>query len=215
MHASIAKKKTLLLDMDGTLLDLAFDSHYWLNVVPQSFAGTLGRTPDEVMPEYLARLKAVEGSLDWYCLDYWSHELGLDLASLKQQHAGKIEFLHGASEFLNRARAAGFTLVLTTNAHPRAIEIKDQQTALLGRVDRLICAHDVGFAKEDPRFWDHVLKLDGIAAEDSLFVDDSLRVLNTAQQFIDVVAIERPDSRHAARDMQPFSAVYGVAELLP
>jgi 5'-nucleotidase len=27
---------TVLLDMDGTLLDLEFDSHFWLSLVPQA-----------------------------------------------------------------------------------------------------------------------------------------------------------------------------------
>ena len=29
---------TVLLDMDGTLLDLRFDNHFWLELVPRRFA---------------------------------------------------------------------------------------------------------------------------------------------------------------------------------
>ena len=29
-----SKIDTVLLDMDGTLLDLHYDSHFWLNVIP-------------------------------------------------------------------------------------------------------------------------------------------------------------------------------------
>ncbi|VTR61903.1 GMP/IMP nucleotidase [Serratia fonticola] len=29
---------TVLLDMDGTLLDLEFDSHFWLTLVPQALS---------------------------------------------------------------------------------------------------------------------------------------------------------------------------------
>ena len=33
-----SKIDTVLLDMDGTLLDLHYDSHFWLNVIPQQHA---------------------------------------------------------------------------------------------------------------------------------------------------------------------------------
>ena len=32
------KINTVLLDMDGTLLDLNFDNHFWLEFVPARFA---------------------------------------------------------------------------------------------------------------------------------------------------------------------------------
>lgn len=33
---------TVLLDMDGTLLDLHFDNHFWLSLVPQEFKQATG-----------------------------------------------------------------------------------------------------------------------------------------------------------------------------
>ena len=38
---------TVLLDMDGTLLDLAYDNWFWLQHVPQEYARANRMRPDE------------------------------------------------------------------------------------------------------------------------------------------------------------------------
>ncbi len=49
MHLDIAWQNidTVLLDMDGTLLDLAFDNFFWQKLVPETFGAKQGLTPDE------------------------------------------------------------------------------------------------------------------------------------------------------------------------
>ncbi|MEG2436425.1 MAG: hypothetical protein RSB47_08860, partial [Ruthenibacterium sp.] len=47
--------ETVLLDMDGTLLDLEFDSYFWLNLVPQTLSERRGITLDEVKAELASR----------------------------------------------------------------------------------------------------------------------------------------------------------------
>ncbi len=41
MHFDIARQEvdTVLLDMDGTLLDLAFDNYFWQTLVPETWGG--------------------------------------------------------------------------------------------------------------------------------------------------------------------------------
>ena len=63
---------TVLLDMDGTLLDLHFDNHFWLEYVPQRYAEQHGISLDAAKQELMQRYRQVEGTLDWYCVDYWS-----------------------------------------------------------------------------------------------------------------------------------------------
>ncbi|MDU3076450.1 MAG: GMP/IMP nucleotidase, partial [Mixta calida] len=73
---------TVLLDMDGTLLDLAFDSHFWLTLVPQSFSQKRGISLSEANRLITAKYQAVQHTLNWYCLDYWSRELELDIRAM-------------------------------------------------------------------------------------------------------------------------------------
>jgi len=77
----------VLLDMDGTLLDLHFDNHFWQEVLPRHYAR--GRGLDVVTAKTVLDpiFRRREGSLNWYCLDYWTRELNIDIATLKQEAA--------------------------------------------------------------------------------------------------------------------------------
>ena len=76
---------TVLLDMDGTLLDLHFDNHFWLEYVPRQFALAQDLSVDEAKQDLYARYRSRAGTLEWYCVDHWSRELGLDIALLKEE----------------------------------------------------------------------------------------------------------------------------------
>ncbi|MEO1037063.1 MAG: HAD-IA family hydrolase [Pseudomonadota bacterium] len=207
-------KRTLLLDMDGTLLDLAFDNHFWTEQVPAALAAARGEHLNDVKQELVAAIRASEGTLAWYCLEHWSRELNFDLVAFKETVANRIRFLDGARDFLARARAAGFNLVLVTNAHPETLRIKDQQTNVTQLVDDVVCSHRVGLPKEDERFWPGLLDRVGEAPERLLMVDDSAPVLATASRFVPVTAIAKPDSRRPTRDMSPYPSVERIVDLL-
>ena len=84
---------TVLLDMDGTLLDLAYDNYMWMERIPAAYARAKD-VPEEVARDHLyATFKRLEGKLDWYCLDHWSEELELDVVALHREQNGRIGFL--------------------------------------------------------------------------------------------------------------------------
>lgn len=95
--------KTLLLDLDGTLLDLRLDSHFWLQHLPRRYAELNGICEDVAITEISARLEREKGTLNWYCLDFWSRELSVDILALKHEIAHLIAVHRGAETFLNRA----------------------------------------------------------------------------------------------------------------
>ncbi|MEM1264091.1 MAG: HAD-IA family hydrolase [Pseudomonadota bacterium] len=209
----LADAQTLLLDMDGTLLDLDFDNHFWNVQVPQALAEARGEPLERVRQDLFAAIKAAEGTLDWYCLDYWSRQLDFDLIAFKRTVTERIRFLDGASEFLERARASGRRLILVTNAHPDTLAIKDEVTDVTAMMDAVICSHHIGLPKEDARFWPVVLAQLQHAPEGALLVDDSPAVLATASQFVPVIAIAKPDSQRPSRDMAPHKSVERIDEL--
>ncbi|HEU4619954.1 MAG TPA: HAD family hydrolase, partial [Gammaproteobacteria bacterium] len=144
---------TVLVDMDGTLLDLAFDNYFWLELVPREYARARGLDAAEAERQVLARYASVAGSLAWYCVEHWTRELDLDIAELKWRHRHRIAYLPGARHFLAAMRSLGKHVRLVTNAHPRALAIKLEQTQLEREVDSLVSSHDVGAPKEKPEFW--------------------------------------------------------------
>jgi putative hydrolase of the HAD superfamily len=208
---------TVLLDMDGTLLDLNFDNHFWQEFVPLRFADLHQLSLEESKQHLAPRFKAMEGRLEWYCLDYWSTELQLNIAGLKQELAGLIAVHPHVTEFLDAVRASGRRMLLVTNAHRDSLNLKMEQTCLQQFFDQIISSHDYGMAKEQQGFWQTLQDKHVFDKHSTLLVDDSLAVLRSAQRFgiAHLVSISKPDSRAPVRAIAEFPAVEDFRALMP
>jgi putative hydrolase of the HAD superfamily len=207
----------VFLDMDGTLLDLHFDNHFWLEHVPMRYAQARGLAPEEARAELLARYRSREGTLEWYCVDHWSRELGLDIALLKEEVNHLINVHPYVTEFLDLLEQAGKRRVLVTNAHQKSLELKMNRTLLHDRLDHVVCAHDLGLPKEHAGFWPRLQQEECFDPARTLFVDDSLAVLRSAQAYgiAYLLAILLPDARPGGCRVDEFRAVRGFDALLP
>lgn len=208
---------TVLLDMDGTLLDLNFDNSFWLEHLPRHYAEARGISLESAR-DYLVPLFARwRGRLEWYCTDHWSRELALDVAALKTHYTHLIAPLPGVEDFLARLRAAGRRIWLVTNAHPSSLELKMATTGFGSRFDHLITSHALGFPKEDARFWPALVAQHPFDPARALMVDDNLSVLESARAFGigQVLGITDPDTKRPGRPLEGFPNVTGVRELRP
>jgi putative hydrolase of the HAD superfamily len=208
---------TVLLDLDGTLLDLAFDNYFWLELIPAAYAASRSMTVEQARAALVPRFRACEGTLAWYCVEHWSRELGLDVAALKRAAAGRISWLPGARDFLRRLRAGGKRLVLLTNAHPSALRIKDEHMGITRHVDAAFSSHVFGAPKESPDFWAAVRAVEPFDRQRTLFVDDSPAVLRAAHTagIGWIYGVRHPDSSRAARAHEEFPSVESVSDLGP
>ncbi|MCF6193210.1 MAG: hypothetical protein L3J46_02620, partial [Kangiellaceae bacterium] len=140
---------TVLLDMDGTLLDLHFDNYFWVDYIPRVYADSTGISFANSQKLVEGFSSDVMGTLDWYCLDYWSDKLALDIPLLKSRIAEKIKFRPNAELFLQSLGDKNKQVILATNAHPKALELKCLRADFRVYFDHLSSSHDLGYPKEE------------------------------------------------------------------
>ncbi|NOQ64481.1 MAG: GMP/IMP nucleotidase [Methyloprofundus sp.] len=211
------KINTVLLDMDGTLLDLNFDNHFWLEFVPQRYAQKNQLSLAQAMAILVPLFKSMEGKLEWYCLDYWSDALELDIVALKTEIADLISVLPHVTEFLTALQQTDKQVLLVTNAHRDALSLKMEKTCLQPFFEQIICSHDFGYAKEHAKFWTAFQQQQGWEKQSTLMVDDSLPVLRAAQAFgvRHLMSINLPDTTKAIRQISEFPAIRDFREIMP
>jgi len=209
--------ETILLDMDGTLLDLAFDNYFWRELVPSHFARRRDISEDSARDHIYELYAGREGTLDWYCVDFWSEQLDLDIQALKLAASYRVQFLPGAEQFLEVAQTSGKRLVLVTNAHNHTLRIKNDVTQLDRWIGEFVTSHDLGAPKERLEFWHQLQELLGFDPATTLFVDDSLPVLDAAVKFglAGVVAVRKPATGSPPKATADHHFIDGVEELLP
>jgi len=202
--------------MDGTVLDLAFDNYFWRELVPRCMARKRQQSHEHVRTELFELYARKQGSLDWYCLDYWTAELDLDLKALKNASSQRIKFLPGAREFLTTLVGWQKRVVLVTNAHSHTLAVKKGITGLEQYFQLFISSHEFGFAKEQREFWPLMRSRVDFDPATTLFVDDSLAVLDEAAVFgiHGIVAVTRPDTSSPVKESGTHPGVTGIFSLL-
>ena len=207
---------TVLLDMDGTLLDLHYDNHFWLEHLPRRYGELHGISRAMADLELTPLFERNAGQLQWYCLDFWSTELKIPVRELKLETANLIALRPDADTFLAAIRQAGKRVIMITNAHRDSLSLKMERIELAPYFERLISSHDYGFPKESPAFWDALQADIGFDPQRSLFIDDTLPILRSARDFgvAHLLAVKQPDSKKGPKDTEEFAALGDYRDLL-
>ncbi|ASP37787.1 haloacid dehalogenase [Bacterioplanes sanyensis] len=206
---------TVLLDMDGTLLDLHFDNYFWLQHLPQRYAEHHGLSTEAALTELNKSFTSLRGTLNWYCLDYWSELTGLDIIAMKRDLQHKIGFRPHVEDFLALLRQHSKRIVIATNAHRAGLALKLEQTGLDQLVDRIISSHDYREPKESQAFWQHLQREEPFDRERTLLIDDSQAVLESAARWgiRYLLTIYHPDSQQAPNRDSRFPGIDHFNEL--
>lgn len=208
---------TLLLDMDGTLLDLHFDNHFWLHYLPQVYGQATNMDPDEAIAYLHQRIEQEQGSIRWYCLDFWSSELQLDVAALKRDVEAKIALRPFAETFLQRLQKQGKQLLLVTNAHRDGLDLKMEKTGLQRYFNAMISTHDYGVPKEQMTLWEALHADYHFDPARTLLIDDGEHILDCAADFgiAHLLTISQPDSQKPPRENLKYPSILYFDEIMP
>lgn len=207
--------ETVLLDMDGTLLDLHFDHYFWQTQLPEKWSVLNDVDLPTAKAEMQTIFRNIEATLPWYCLDHWSEQLKMDVFEIKNGIEHLIKIRPHVEVFLTYLREINKKIVLVTNSHKKFIDLKMALTGLEPYFQQIFNAHSFGVPKEDWEFWqilDEQLSFDG---ESTLLIDDNLSVLRSAQRhgIRHLLAIAKPNSQAPIMDTAEFAAVSSFKSL--
>ena len=103
-----------------------------------------------------------------------------------------------------------------TAAHPVALDIKMNKVDLRDYFHQMICAEELGRAKEEVVFWELLEARLGFDRDHTLFADDNLNVLKAARHhgIKYLIHVAKPSSRQPARRSEEFVSVSAFDELL-
>jgi len=211
-----AEISTVLIDMDGTILDLHFDNHFWLEHFPARYSEKHNISIDEAKQKLTARYQELTGTIEWYCLDYWTEFTEMPIASIKREVQHLIQLRADAHQFLTTLKKSGREIILVTNAHPDALSLKIERTQLDKYFDALYSTHEFGVVKESQLLWQRLQAKQPFNPNNTLFIDDSLPILKSAQTFgiKHLLAVANPDSKKAASTITTFPAITDYSVLL-
>lgn len=197
---------TVLFDMDGTILDLHFDNYFWEEYVPELYGQRHGLDTLEASALLRSRYEGVKGTLQWYCTDFWSDNLAMDIPRLKEDIRHRIAIRPTALEFVQQLRASGRQVMLVTNAHPDSLALKMRHTGIGSHFHHTISSHSFHLAKENEGFWQALRQAHDYEPHRTLLIDDSPAVLRQAQRegIRHLRAIRQPDSRRTALPASEF-----------
>lgn len=208
--------KYILLDMDGTLLDLYFDDYFWSHLVPEKYSEkhniTFGAAKEFLFKTY----KKHEQTLNWCDIDFWSKELKLDIPALKEQIRHLIEVHPHVIDFLKLMKKQNKKIFLLTNAHMKTVKLKLKKTQIGKYFDDVLCSFNVGHPKEYIEFWQGAEQRLKFLKERSLFIDDTENVLKTARDFgvKYIIFKSKASSKAAPGKTKEFITIHDFRELM-
>jgi HAD superfamily hydrolase (TIGR01509 family) len=173
-------------------------------------------SPKEAEKALLERYRKVENTLQWTDLDYWTEQLGLDIPQLKCEIDHLIQVHPHVIDFLDFIRSTSKKLHLVTNAHSKTLAIKLAKSGIGPFFDRIVCAEEVGEAKEQPGFWYQLEEMLGFDKDRTMLADDTAKVLKSAQNYgiRYLIHVARPSSQLPVNYSHDYPSIVTFNELM-
>lgn len=169
----------LLIDMDGVILDNAYDNDFWQNQIPEVIADSKGIAFDAAKRLAIQIFNYKKNTKDWYDVDYWSNMLDIDIEAQKRSEKSfsRISLYDGVIDTLSILKNKT-KMILITNAHRKTLNIKLEKYNLTPYFDEMVCAHELNYVKEDIQLWYMLRSKYRLDYEKTLLVEDTINNIN-------------------------------------
>jgi len=169
----------LLIDMDGVILDNAYDNDFWQNQIPEVIADNKGIAFDDAKRLAIQIFNYKKNTKDWYDVDYWSNMLNIDIEAQKRSEKSfsRISLYDGVIDTLSILKNKT-KMILITNAHRKTLNIKLEKYNLTPYFDEMVCAHELNYVKEDIQLWYMLRSKYRLDYEKTLLVEDTINNIN-------------------------------------
>ena len=169
----------LLIDMDGVILDNAYDNDFWQNQIPEVIADSKGIAFDDAKRLAIQIFNYKKNTKDWYDVDYWSNMLDIDIEAQKRSEKSfsRISLYDGVIDTLSVLKNKT-KMILITNAHRKTLNIKLEKYNLTPYFDEMVCAHELNYVKEDIQLWYMLRSKYRLDYEKTLLVEDTINNIN-------------------------------------
>jgi len=169
----------LLIDMDGVILDNAYDNDFWQNQIPEVIADNKGIAFDDAKRLAIQIFNYKKNTKDWYDVDYWSNMLDIDIEAQKRSEKSfsRISLYDGVIDTLSVLKNKT-KMILITNAHRKTLNIKLEKYNLTPYFDEMVCAHELHYVKEDIQLWYMLRSKYRLDYEKTLLVEDTINNIN-------------------------------------
>lgn len=216
-YSDLQQQPIAMFDMDGTLLDLAFDDFIWNHCLPERHAQVHQCSLEQSQQTLFQFYQQHKHTLSWYSSAYWTAKVGVDVLQLQYEHREKIAARAGCHQLLERLKAKGYRCWLLTNADQAGLQLKLENVELSPYFELMISSEELGHAKEDVGFWQKLQQLHPFDPAKAVFIDDTVAVLKGAEAFgiSKLVSILQPSSSKPSRNVNelPYPALNRLTEL--
>lgn len=216
-YSDLQQQPIAMFDMDGTLLDLAFDDFIWNHCLPERHAQVHQCSLEQSQQTLFQFYQQHKHTLSWYSSAYWTAKVGVDVLQLQYEHREKIAARAGCHQLLERLKAKGYRCWLLTNADQAGLQLKLENVELSPYFELMISSEELGHAKEDVGFWQKLQQLHPFDPAKAVFIDDTVAVLKGAEAFgiSKLVSILQPSSSKPSRNVNelPYPALNHLTEL--
>ena len=170
----------ILSDLDGVILDLAYDKKFWELWLPEQVTRQTNKSIEEAKAEIMTEIDIQRGTLNFYDLNYWDDLLNVDCMQIFQEKEERCSYLAGSYEALQRLSTLKNPKYILTNGDPRIQEYKAETQNFLEFFDSIFYSMHAGYPKESKEFWALARHNLNLEFEDAIFIDDDLKVVSAA-----------------------------------